>query len=128
MSEVAIAQGSGGPELHCSPHNIYYANPFILRMEVSIDGEPAKINSAGRELWLTGECQQVSLYPIISKMEAVLKSYGVSHVISLWCDDVPYCQVHAFYTGLVSSMWPMVCTYHCYLLTAPKPVIATGDG
>ena len=87
---MALAKGS---ELHCSPCDTYYAKHFILRMPMSINGEPAKIIPASRELFLTEECHNLSLYSIISEVEAALKNYGVSHVISLWCDDVPYLQV-----------------------------------
>ena len=97
MSEGAPTQSSGGLGLHSFPHYTYHTNLFVLRTAVSSNGELAKMDSASKELHLAAGCPPLSLCSVAGEVEAVLKSFGASHISSLWCDDVPYFQVVSLY-------------------------------
>ncbi len=78
-----------------TPYSTYYSSFFLLRTSVTIYEQQAVIDYTSGELSLS--CRNPSLsvpFPSISaKLEDTLKKYGVSHVGSFFCEDVPLYQV-----------------------------------
>ena len=84
-------------QLRFTPYTTYYSSFFLLRTPVTISGQPAEIGySQSSELTLNSRYPNlgVTFRSISSNLETVLKKYGVSHVSSFWCEQVPLFQVN----------------------------------
>ena len=80
-----------------TPYTTYYNSFFLLRTPVTISGQLAEIGySQSSELTLNSRYSNLSVTfrSISSNIETALKKYGVSHVSSFWCEQVPLFQVN----------------------------------
>ena len=102
-------------QLRCSLHTTYYANFFVLRLAVRINGQLAEIGYSKNEVlclrcrYPTAHCMDITYHTIASELEAVLKKYRVSHVSSFWCEEDLFIQVlprFAAYNHIIMPLLP----------------------
>ena len=83
-------------QLRFTTHTTYYSDFFLLRTAVTINGQSAQVGYSDGQLTLNCRYPSIGItFPSLSsKLEDVLKKYGVSHVANFWCEQVPLFQVH----------------------------------
>lgn len=88
-------------KLHFPTHTTYYSSFFLLRLPLTINGQPAEIGcSADNELTLN--CRYVSsriavgeftFSSISAQLEDLMKKYGVFEVPHIYCEEVPLFEI-----------------------------------
>ena len=88
-------------KLHFPTHTTYYSSFFLLRLPLTINGQPAEVGcSADNELTLN--CRYVSpsvavggftFTSISSQLEELMKKYGVFEVPHIYCEEVPLFEI-----------------------------------
>lgn len=88
-------------KLHFPTHTTYYSSFFLLRLPLTINGQPAEIGcSADNELTLN--CRYVSsriavgeftFSSISAQLEDLMKKYGVFKVPHIYCEEVPLFEI-----------------------------------
>jgi len=88
-------------KLHFPTHTTYYSSFFLLRVPLTINGQPAEIGcSADNELTLN--CRYVSsriavgeftFSSISAQLEDLMKKYGVFEVSHIYCEEVPLFEI-----------------------------------
>ena len=86
-------------QLRLTPHTTYYSSFFLLRIQVTLNGQPAQVGcSSGGELTLSCYYPSLSLplHSIQASLENVVKTYGVSRVGDVCCEQLPLFPVTFF--------------------------------
>ena len=86
-TEIVVANRA-----HLTPHTAYYNNFFLLRIPVTVNGQPAQVGwSSGEELTLSCRYPNLSLplHSIRAFLQEVVKNHGVSQVGDVCCEQVP---------------------------------------
>ena len=86
-------------QLQLTPHTTYYSSFFLLRTQVTLNGQPAQVGcSSGGELTLSCcyPSLSLSLQSIQASLEKVVKTYGVSRVGDVCCEELPLFPVSFF--------------------------------
>ena len=88
-------------KLHFPTHTTYYSSFFLLRLPLTINGQPAEIGcSADNELTLN--CRYVSSRIAVgeftfssssAQLEDLMKKYGVFEVPHIYCEEVPLFEI-----------------------------------
>ncbi len=93
--EYQLAMSLLPNELRLTPHSTYYSRFFLLRISVTICGQPAFINFDSGDLTLNCRLSYVSVaFPTISaQLEDILKKFGVLKVGNFYCEDFPLYQI-----------------------------------
>ena len=86
-TEIVVAN-----QARLTPHTVYYNNLFLLRIPVTVNGQPAQVGwSSGGELTLSCRYPNLSLHlhSIRASLQEVVKNHGVSRVGDVCCEQVP---------------------------------------
>ena len=78
-----------------SPHT-YHLNFFLLRVPISIRGQPAQINSDRGHLTIGCPLVSITFDSLITEVDNIVKKYGLEGVSNYWCDDVPLFELKLF--------------------------------
>ena len=73
-------------------HTTYYSNFFLLRTEITINGEKAQVGVDSRG-WLTLSSRKhevgVTFDSLVTDVNDVLQQHGLHGVSNYWCEEVP---------------------------------------
>lgn len=79
-------------QLKLQPHTTLYKNIFLLRVPVTINGQPVEIG-CDEKGWLTLNCRypeaEVTFDSLITDVNEVLQSRGMECISNYWCEEVP---------------------------------------
>ena len=78
-------------QLRFSPHTSYHLSFFLLRVPLSIGGQPAQIIVSDDGHLAVG-CRyppvSITFDSLTTEVETIVKKYGVEGVSNYWCEDV----------------------------------------
>ena len=78
-----------------SPHT-YHLSFFLLRVPISIRGQPAQITSDDGHLTIGRPPVSITFDSLITEVDNIVKKYGLEGVSNYWCDDVPLFELKLF--------------------------------
>ena len=91
-SHAAPAMAVDPTQLKSSPYTTFYQSFYLLRVPLTIGGQPAQITIAN-DGHLTIGCRypavSITFDSLTTEVETIVKKYGVKGVSNYWCEDVP---------------------------------------
>ena len=93
LKTQALSVGSSNLFQHA--HTAYNLSFFLLRSPLMMNGQPAQITSDDGYLTLSCRYPPVSITfdSLITKVDAVVKKYGLEGVSNYWCEEAPLFQL-----------------------------------
>ena len=78
-------------QLRSSPYTTFYQSFYLLRVPLSIGGQPAQI-TISNDGHLTIGCRypavSITFDSLTTEVDTIVKNYGVKGVSNYWCEDV----------------------------------------
>ena len=78
-------------QLRSSPYTTFYQSFYLLRVPLSIGGQPAQITISNKG-HLTIGCRypavSITFDSLTTEVDTIVKKYGVAGVSNYWCEDV----------------------------------------
>ena len=78
-------------QLKSSPYTTFYQSFYLLRVPLTISGQPAQITIAN-DGYLTIGCRypavSITFDSLTTEVETIVKKYGLKGVSNYWCEDV----------------------------------------
>ena len=78
------------------PPHTYHLSFFLLRVPISIRGQPAQITSDDGHLTIGCPPVSITFDSLITEVDNIVKKYGLEGVSNYWCDDVPLFELKLF--------------------------------
>ena len=90
-SHAATAMAVDPTQLRSSPYTTFYQSFYLLRVPLSIGGQPAQIAISNKG-HLTIGCRypavSITFDSLTTEVDTIVKKYGVEGVSNYWCEDV----------------------------------------
>ena len=92
FSHAAPAMAVDPTQLRSSPYTTFYQSFYLLRVPLTIGGQPAQI-TISNDGQLTIGCRyppvSITFDSLTTEVETIVKKYGLKGVSNYWCEDVP---------------------------------------
>ena len=76
-------------QLRSSPHTRFFQSFFLLRIPLTINGQPAQITSDDGQLTIGCPPVSITFDSLITEVDNVVKKYGLEGVSNYWCEGLP---------------------------------------